>query len=56
MYDQSTLDLIKQGPGFGKIDLEIIPKELTDGYATIVSSRIRLNTDFHSPVSRNNRA
>lgn len=42
MFDPITTDLIRNAPAFAGLDLEQLPKRLTEDFAAIVSARIRL--------------
>ncbi|VXC90642.1 RNA helicase [Burkholderia sp. 8Y] len=44
MFDADTVSLIKQAPALPGLDLQNLPRRLTDAYATLVSARIRLRT------------
>ena len=42
MFDPITSALIRSAPTFAGLDLEKLPKRLTEAFADIVSARIRL--------------
>ena len=42
MFDPTTAALIRAAPPLGDLDLENLPKQLTEAFADIVSARIRL--------------
>lgn len=42
MFDPITTDLIRSAPALDGLDLEALPKRLTEAFADIVSARIRL--------------
>ena len=42
MYDSATADLIASAPPLEGLDLKNLPQQLTNAYATIVASRVRL--------------
>lgn len=42
MFDAITADLIRSAPPLEGLDLDALPQQLTDAFATVVSARIRL--------------
>ena len=44
MFDPETIDLIRRAPPLEGLDLENLPRLLTDAFATVVAARIRLRT------------
>jgi hypothetical protein len=42
MFDAQTIELISRAPALEGLDLAALPQRLTDAYATIVATRVRL--------------